>query len=107
MLSQEERSFMEYWEHHRDREKKLFYQLIIGVPVGLLFAIPILLNYMAGWYTRAIMVGNSQFNPLILIIAIVIIAVFYAIFNKRHRWEMNEQRYLELKYKQNKESGES
>ncbi|PWU02729.1 MAG: hypothetical protein C5B52_04745 [Bacteroidetes bacterium] len=97
MLTPQEKSFIEYWEHHRDRDKKTYYQLLIGIPVGLLFALPIFFNYASGWYTRAIMVGNAQFNPMVLIIALFAIAAFYAIFNKKHRWEMNEQRYLELK----------
>ena len=43
------------------------------------------------------MIGNAQSNPMVLIVAVLAIAVFFAIFNKRHKWEMNEQRYLELK----------
>ncbi len=107
MLSEQDKSFMQYWENYRERDKKTFYQLLIGLPVGLLFAIPILLNYMSGWYTRATMVGNTQFNPAVLIVAIMIIAVFFALFNKKHRWEMNEQRWLELKAREKKEKAES
>jgi hypothetical protein len=47
------------------------------------------------------MVANSQFSPMVLIIAIVIIAIFCSVFYKRHRWEMNEQRYIELTSKKN------
>ena len=33
---------------------------------------------------------------LVLIIAAVATVLFIVIFSARHRWEMNEQRYLEL-----------
>ncbi|HRQ52100.1 MAG TPA: hypothetical protein PLR74_16240, partial [Agriterribacter sp.] len=76
------------------------YQLLIGLPLGLLLALPILVNYLSGWNKRATMVGNAQSHPLVLIIAVLAIAVFFSIFNRRHKWEMNEQRYLELKQKE-------
>ena len=100
MLSEEEKLFLAYWEQNRARQKKIFYQLLVGLPLGLLIALPILLNYMLGWNKRATMVGNAQSSPLILIIAVLSIAVFFSIFNRRHKWEMNEQHYLELKEKQ-------
>ncbi|MBX2924036.1 MAG: hypothetical protein KF746_17690 [Chitinophagaceae bacterium] len=105
MLTDEEKSFMIYWEQNRLKEKRTFRQLLIGLPLGLIFTLPILINFISGWYKRADMVGRAQFNPAVLISAAIIIAVFFAIFNKRHRWEMNEQRYLELKSKA--ESGEN
>jgi hypothetical protein len=80
-------------------------QLLIGLPVGALFGIPIILMLISGrfWYRRADMEANSHLNPLVLIIAVVIIIVFVAIFYKRHQWDMKEQQYLELKSKQEKE----
>lgn len=97
MLNEKEKAFMEYWEHNRLRQKKTYYQLLMGLPLGLVLALPILLNYFSGWHKRAVMVGNAQSSPLVLLIAVLAIAVFFSIFNKRHKWEMNEQRYLELK----------
>lgn len=106
MLSKEEKAFMEYWEQNRAKEKKMFRQLLLGLPLGLLFTLPILVNYLSGWYKRAEMVGRSQFNPGVLISAVLIIVVFFAIFNKRHKWEMHEQRYKELQHKQKKDNDE-
>ncbi len=102
MLSEEEKAFVIYWEQHRDREKKVVKQWLMGLPAGLLFGIPILVNLFSGWYKRATMdlnshISNGEFNPLVLIIALLIIVSFIAIFSKRHKWEMNEQRYQELK----------
>lgn len=93
---------MNWWKENREKEKSLFKQLSMGLPLGLLMGLGILLNFVTGWYTRANMVANSQSTPMVLIVAIAIIAIFCSVFYKRHRWEMNEQRYIELQHKQSK-----
>ena len=98
-LSEREIEFMAYWEQHRLKEKKVLNQLLVGLPVGVLFGVPVLLNLFLGWYKRAGMVANTQVNPIILITAIVLIIVFVAIFSRKHKWEMREQYYKELKAK--------
>jgi len=101
MLTQEEKDFMEYWEQNRDKQKKIVKQFLLGIPVGLLFAIPIVLNFLSGWYKRAMMISNTQeFNPGVLLIALLLIVGFIAIFSRKHRWDQNEQHYQELKAKQ-------
>lgn len=99
MLSEQEEKFLIYWEKNKEREKSVFRQLSLGLPIGLLIGIGILLNFISGWYTRATMVANSQSTPLVLVFAVIIIAVFCSIFYKRHQWEMNDQRFQELKIK--------
>lgn len=99
MLTEEEKAFLEYWELNRAKELKTWRQLLIGLPLGLIFSLPILINLFSGWYTRANMVATTQSSPTVLIVAILTIACFYAIFNKRHKWERNEQHYKELKAK--------
>ena len=99
MLTEEEEKFLIYWEKNRDSRKSVFSQLSLGLPLGLLIGVGILLNYVSGWYTRATMVANSESTPLVLIFAIILITIFCSIFFKRHQWEMNEQRFLELTYK--------
>jgi len=106
MLTQEEEKFLIYWEKNRIRQKSMKSQLSMGIPIGLLIGVGIVLNLVSGWYTRATMVANSQSTPLVLIIAIILIAVFCSIFYKRHQWEMNEQRYLELMYKKKLEDNQ-
>ena len=102
MLSSEEKEFLRYWEKNRIRQKRTFYQLLVGLPIGIIFGVPLLLNFLAGrfWYKRADSVAVSQFSPGLLIIAVFLIIVFIAIFSKKHRWDLNEQRYIELKAKQ-------
>jgi len=96
-LTQEELAFMTYWEQHRLKEKKFLNQLLVGLPLGVVFGLPILINLFLGWYKRADMVAHTQLNPVILITAIMLIIVFVAVFSRKHKWEMKEQYYLELK----------
>ncbi len=109
MISEEEKKYLAYWEANRDKERKLQKQLIIGIPVGLIFAIPILVSVFSSkfWYKRADAVANSQTSPAVLIIAIAVIAAFVAIFYKRHQWEMKEQQYQEIKSREKKQGEEA
>jgi hypothetical protein len=99
MLNEQEKMFVKYWEANRLKEKRIIKQLLIGLPVGVLFGLPVILILFSGkfWYKRADMVATTHLNPLVLIIAVVMIIVFVAIFYKRHQWDMKEQQYLEFK----------
>lgn len=94
---------MAYWEKARHRQKKLLYQLAVGLPIGLLFGLLIIINFYAGWYKRAEMIANSRFNPIVLYVAIVIIAVFFAIFSKKFQYDQLEQKFKELDAKKKKD----
>lgn len=100
MLTNDEERFVEYWKTNREQEKKTFRQLIIGLPIGLLFGVSILAIFSTGWYERAHMTAYSSSSPYIFLIAIFVIVGFIAIFTKKHKWDMNEQRYIELQQKQ-------
>jgi integral membrane sensor domain MASE1 len=100
MLTKEEKEFLTFWEANRDSRKKVFRQWLVGIPMGLLIAIPILVNYATGWYTRAAMIAGAEFNPLVLLLALVLIVSFTAIFYKQHQWDQLEQRYREIKAKE-------
>ena len=99
MLTEKEEKFLEYWEKARMRQRKLIYQLGVGLPLGLVFGMFIIANFYSGWYKRADMIANSRFNPAVLYVAVVIIAVFFAIFSKKFQYDQLEQRYKELKSK--------
>jgi type VI protein secretion system component VasK len=108
MLTPQEQRFVDYWQQNRDREKKLFRQLLIGLPAGLLLAIGIVASLVTGrWYQLADMEANTQLNPNVLIIAILAIVVFVAIFYKKFQWDQKEQLYQELLSKQKKEKEKS
>lgn len=104
MLTQREKDFIRYWETNRLRRKKVVRQFLIGIPVGLLFVIPIIINFASGWYRRADMEANSsEFSPMVLFVALLLIVGFTAIFYQRHQWDQLEQRYQELRARQERE----
>lgn len=103
MLSAQDKEFVEWWGKNRNREKKLVKQLAVGLPLGLAFGFPILLSVMfRGWYKSMTYVSGSQLT--IILIAVLLIVVFYAVFRMRFKWEMNEQRYNELLKKAEQEA---
>lgn len=102
MLSPKEEAFLAWWEANRNRQKKLVYQLLVGLPFGLLVGVLIIANFFSGWYKRADMIANSGFNPVILYLAALLIAIFFAVFSKKFQWDQQEQRYKELMAKKQK-----
>jgi hypothetical protein len=104
-LTEKEIEFITYWERSRQKEKKLLNQLLVGLPLGVLFGFPVLINLFLGWYKRAGMEGNTKLNPVVLITAIALIIVFVAIFSRKHKWEMKDQYYHELKAREKSSGG--
>jgi membrane protein YdbS with pleckstrin-like domain len=106
MLTENEKQFVKYWEENRLKEKNWKYQLLTGLPWGLLFSMPILVLVMTAkfWYKRADMEANTMVNPVILVIAVLLIATFVAFFYKSHRWEMKDQLYQSLKAREKQEN---
>jgi H+/gluconate symporter-like permease len=97
MLTEEENAFINYWKLNREKQKRTFRQFLVGIPVALLFVIPIAINFFSGWYKRASMISRtSDFNPGVLMLALILIVVFIAIFSRKFKWDQYEQRYIEL-----------
>ncbi len=85
----------------REKQKKLLYKLAIGLPVGLVFSLPVLLSVLFhDWYKTMIFISSTQIT--LILITVFGIAVFFALFKMKFKWEENEQRYKELKFKQSK-----
>ena len=100
MLSQQEKDFLRYWEENRLNKKRFLRQFSIGLPVGVLLVVLIFINLLSGWYKKAEMQLRSNASLLLIVLfALLITVVFIAIFSSKHKWEQNEQRYLELKRK--------
>jgi hypothetical protein len=99
MLTKDEAAFIQYWEQNRDRTRHWTSHLKTGILYGLVFALPILLNYLSGWFTNIRL--NLPGTLLFICIAVGGVVVFYSIFYQRFRWEQNEQQYQELKAKEN------
>ena len=98
MLTEEENSFIRYWENNRLRKKKVRNQLSVGLPLAVALVMVIFVNLFSGWYKRADMEMNKEQSSLILVllVAALLIVAFIVVFSVRHRWEMSEQRYKEL-----------
>ena len=104
MLTENEQFFVDSWEKIRDHEKKLSTRILRGIPLGLLFSMPVMIVLFTGrfWYKRADMILYTKTSPWVLIISIFIITVLFAAFYRYHKWEMKEQQYQELLRKKNK-----
>jgi NADH:ubiquinone oxidoreductase subunit 6 (subunit J) len=95
---------MKYWEANRLRRKRGFRQLAVGLPLAVVLAVAIFVNFFSGllWYEKADTELRSQPYQsqgtliLVVIIALLLIVVFVTIFSMRHKWEIHEQRYQEL-----------
>lgn len=89
---------MEYWEQNRLRKKKAFRQWSLGLPLGTLIVVAIFAVFFSGWYEKADSVFRKQDASLILVLLVagILIVVFVVIFSIRHKWDINEQHYLEL-----------
>ncbi len=104
MLTHDEKKFIDYWEHNRHRKRKVLKQLSVGLPMAVLFVVAIFINFISGWDKRAQMIINTDPSVIVvLIIACLLIVIFIVIFSARHRWDLNEQRYRELRARVDKD----
>lgn len=104
MFSQKEKEFIEHWEKVREKESRFLSKLGRGLPMAILFGLPIILSLIAvyilspEWYTKISMAASGSLNTLL--IAVIITILFFSYFRMHFKWEMNEQLYLELKSRQ-------
>jgi membrane protein YdbS with pleckstrin-like domain len=102
MVTNEERKFIDYWEKNNAKQKRLLYQLAVGLPIGLVFGLPIMISLIfSDWYKNMQFISASQVT--VILIAVLGIAVFFALFRMKHKWDMNEQFYKELKFKEGRD----
>ncbi len=107
MLSQKEKDFIGHWESVREHEGRFANKLAKGLPMALLFGLPIILSLVAvyffspEWYAKVSSAANGVSG--VLIIAVMITVLFFSYFRMHFRWEMNEQLYHELKGKEKTE----
>ncbi len=107
MLSEKDKEFVTYWGKERERQNSIPAKVIAGLPMSILFCVPILLFitavylFLPEWYTR---VSNNMAGSMpTIVIALIICTLFFSYFRMQYKWEMNEQHYLELKSKIEKE----
>ncbi len=108
MLSEEEENFLVYWEERRELYSKASSKFLRGLPMALVFGLPILLLiaavylFIPDWYIKISKTSTQTF--IVVAIAVFIAIVFYAFVRMHFKWEMNEQLYNELKNVQKKEA---
>jgi hypothetical protein len=125
MLTEKEKQFIIYWPTARLRESTFKHKLLAGLPMALMFALPILIFFAAvkiffpSWFTVAshkqaeIVTAElpekfmklSSGDMMAAFIAVLIVVLFFSYFRMHYKWEMNEQLYQELKNKEKKQSG--
>lgn len=124
MISEKDRQFIEYWEKTRERESSFKHKLLAGLPMSMMFGLPILIFFggvkifFPSWFTTAShkqtdiampewstkFMKLSSGDIIAAFVAVVIIILFFSYFRMHYKWEMNEQLYQELKNRQKKSS---
>jgi len=109
MITEKEKQFLRYWEANKEIEDRFINKILGGLPMAILFGLPVILSvvvvriFFPDWYMKISQTTPGMF--ISAIIAVVCIVLFYSFFRMQYKWEMNEQLYQELKYKENKENG--
>jgi hypothetical protein len=101
-MSPEEEKFYTQWEKDRVLPHSKRKPFLRGLSVSLSVGVLILIISETGWYERANMVGNMHGNEIWMVIAILIFSLGFAWIYQQFTFEMNEQRYNELKFLKNK-----
>jgi hypothetical protein len=106
MLSDSENRFVSYWEKVRIPYSSTSSKFRRGLPLALIFGGSLFLSLVAvyifspEWYTKISQRANS--SMFAIIIGFFLSILFFAYFKMHFKWEMDEQRYNELKTKQKK-----
>jgi hypothetical protein len=102
MLTSEEEEFLAFWANNRERQKTSVRPFVLGLSGGFAIGAAVMILLSLGWYERANMEANSRMSGVVFMFAILVISFFLAYFYRKFRWEMLEQRYLELLARKNK-----
>ncbi len=110
MLNEKELQFLIHWERVRDYESGFMRKLLSGLPMAMLFGLPVLLSVAVvklffPVYEMRISKAAGGSTLIIVFIAVLLTALFFAYFRMHLRWEENEQLYKTLKNKQKRTSG--
>jgi hypothetical protein len=104
MLTEKDKAFLQYWEQNRDSLGTFVSKLSRGLPMAVLFTLPILLFiivvwvFFPDWYMKISKTSPGMFVTAIF--AMVLVTLFYSFFRMQFKWESNEQLYNELKARQ-------
>lgn len=100
MLSEKEKAFLDYWKANREKKRETATRLREGLQPALLFALPVIVLLIAvwvlfpDWYMK---ISKTSASALVAVmVALLLLVVFYAFFKTQHDWEKQEQQYREL-----------
>jgi hypothetical protein len=108
MLSEKDQQFISRWEKVRMKENTTMRKLVNGLPMAVIFSLPIILFIFAvnvffpDWYAK--IANTSQGTFITILIAVFLCILFFSYFRMQYKWEMNEQLYKELKAKEKYQS---
>ena len=102
MQNDKEQEFINYWEVKRNQSKLNPFFFIKGFAGGIIIGLLVFLSILLGWYKRANMEANTMLNPYVLLICLLAIGTFIAVFYTNFKYEQNEQFYQELLQKRKK-----
>src|ERR1700677_1176068 len=111
MITEKEKQFLRYWEANKENEDKFLNKILGGLPMAIMFGSPVILSvvvvrlFFPDWYMKISQTTPGMF--ISAIIAVVCIVLFYSFFRMQYKWEMNEQLYQELKYKEDRKEDPS
>lgn len=97
---------MRQWEHDREGLKTVSGKIMRGLPMALLFSLPVILLvivvyfFFPEWYTRISMISGGA--AIAVMISVFGSTMFFAYFRMQYKCEVNEQHYQELA---NRETG--
>lgn len=106
MLTPKDEAFIAYWEKNRDAQNTFSSKLTGGLPMAIIFVLPIILLvlsvwlFIPEWYMKISKTSPAMF--VTALIALFCVVLFYSFFRMQYKWEMNEQLYQELLFKQTK-----
>ena len=95
MLSEDEKRFIIYWQEHRDMEKKTLKQWLVGLPLGLLFGIPIIINFFSGIKNPATKVNTIVSSIMMFTGCILILTLIRSPQSTRSYYVANTASYLQ------------
>lgn len=111
MLTEKDQQFISRWEKVREKENTAMRKLVNGLPMAVIFSLPIILFIFAvnvffpDWYAK--IANTSEGTFITVLIAVFLCILFFSYFRMHYKWERNEQLYQELKSKKEKMSAEN
>lgn len=101
-LTDEERTFVSFWEKERARRRRWTYGLKRNLPMGIVFGAPIALFFFLEAPRHRSLVSHTDL--VLIMIGVVLTMIFYAVFKGSAKWDEYESHYQILKMRENQDN---